>query len=160
MKSVFKITSLLIAMVFAFILMGTLAALAQTASPSPTPIPPGDLVTSGINVAQAFKIGGIWLGLSGLINLVINVLKTNTLGGFFNKVLPDKYQSLFVLGLSVVSVVVGSIASGGSLSAGIVLGIQSATGASFAHELIKDLFGEPSQPVAASGQSPQAPAKS
>jgi hypothetical protein len=160
MKSILKTSSLLIAMFFAFILMGALAAFAQSASPSPTPIPPGDLVSSGLSVAQAFKIGGIWVGISGLINLLVNVLKTNTLGGFFDKILPSKWQSAFVLGLSLISVVIGSVVSGGTLSAGLVLGIQSAAGASFAHELIKDIFGDPKPVVSVAPSANQPPAAS
>lgn len=145
---------------FSFLLIGALAAFAQTPPPSPTPLAPGDVINGVLGVATSWKAGGVWLGISALLNFLINILKTGTFKNFFSKILPDKFQATFVLVLGLAVVVIGSLASGGTFVSGLILGVQSSAGAVLFHEILQDYFNTPAGPVAQAPASAAPPAAS
>lgn len=125
-----------------------IVAFGQVVSPTPAPLASTDVILSAISVAQTFKAAGLWAGIAAAVNLLINVLKTNTFSQFYSKILSPKLQSLFVLGLGVVVAIIGVKIGGGSWLQGVAVGVPSAAGATFFHELWQDLFAAPAAPAA------------
>lgn len=127
-----------------------IVAFGQAASPTPAPLASTDVILSGISVVQTFQAAGLWAGIAALVNLLINVLKTNTFAQFYSKILSPKLQSLFVLGLGVVVAIIGVKIGGGSWLQGVAIGVPSAAGATFFHELWQDIFASAAPTVAPS----------
>lgn len=130
-------------------------------APAPTPLDTQALLNGALGVAQNWKSAGVWAGISALIYFLVSILKTGTFKNFFDKILSEKLQALFVAVLGVVAVVIGGKLAGGSLGSDLILGLQSSAGAVLGHEILSDLFppkvdAQPAAAVAPASDKPAA----
>lgn len=128
--------------IITLILLLPLVALAQVATTTTSTTPPTviDLLNQAKGLGDAFSIGGVLVGISAVVNLLVNATKV----GFINTFIKGKglkwIRPLLALVAGFLAGLIAALAEGKSWGMAIawsVLGAVTGSGAVLIHELVQ-----------------------